>query len=420
MCDILFLFNKETIIMIFTKKAVRRTSALIAALLVAATVSITGTPAEAFAAGETKGTVSADYLNVRSSPGLNKTIIQVIEEGSTVVIVKTENGWHKIKLGNNKYGWVSADYIKTKSDDTTIKTTTTTTKKKTTATTKKAASTSSEKTNGTVTVTGSYTNFRKGAGFGYAVIMKLPKGTTGGILQKDGSWYKIKLKDAKVGWVNKQYIKVTGYKDNTAKSDTKKIIIDVSSVNVRSIPSTSGKLVATVRHNEVYTYSEIKDGWYKIVTPSGACGYVCGDYVAKFKSYAVKGGGKYIWPTQTATRISTYFGTHNGRTHYGLDIAAPGGSQIIAVADGKVLKKSYTPNGFGNLIVIEQNDGVRAYYAHMQKESFLNKGDKVKAGDTIGIVGTTGKSTGNHLHLEFRKEDERIDPIDYFSNMKKK
>ena len=186
---------------------------------------------------------------------------------------------------------------------------------------------------------------------------------------------------------------------------------------MRSVPSTSGKLIATIRQNEVYQYSQIKDGWYEIITPSGAKGYVCDDYVAKFKSYALKGGDKYIWPTQTAKRITTYFGTHNGRTHYGLDIAAPGGSQIIAVADGKVVKKAYTPNGFGNLIVIEQNDGIRAYYAHMQKESFLQVGDKVKAGDTIGIVGTTGKSTGNHLHLEFRKGNERIDPLNFFPNM---
>ncbi len=392
--------------------AVRRASAAIAVLLLTATVSLMGTPTEAFAASQIKGTVTADYLNVRSGPGLNKSILNVIKEGDTVVIVKTENGWYKIKRGNNKYGWVSADYVKTKNG--------TQTTKKTTATTKKSQSTSSVNTNGTVKVTGSYTNLRKGAGFGYAVIKKIKKGTTGAILQKNGSWYKIKLKDSKVGWVNKQYVKVSGYKEPAkSESDDPIIIINASSVNVRSKPSTSSSLVATIRHNEVYEYSEIKNGWYKIITPSGANGYVCGDFVSKFKSYAVKGGGKYIWPTQNATRISTYFGKHNGRTHYGLDIAAPGGSQIIAVADGKVVKKSYTPNGFGNLIIIEQNDGIRAYYAHMQKESFLNIGDQVKVGDTIGIVGTTGKSTGNHLHLEFRKGDERIDPLDFFPKMKK-
>lgn len=417
--SISFYSTKGKIILIFRKKALRRVSAMIAALLVVAAVGLTGNPEEAFAASQVKGTVTADYLNVRSGPGLNKSIIDVIEEGDAVVIVKAEDGWHRIKLGKDKYGWVSADYVKTTSGGTTTKKTTTTTKKKSmTTTVKKSTSTSVEKTNGTVTVTGSYTNLRKGAGFGYAIIRKINKGTTGGILQKDGSWYKIKLKDLKVGWVNKQYVKVSGYKEpNKTPSDTKKIIVDVSSVNVRSKPSTSGKLVATIRQNEVYQYSQIKDGWYEIVTPSGANGFVCGDYVAKFKSYALKGGDKYIWPTQTAKRITTYFGTHNGRTHYGLDIAAPGGAQIIAVADGKVVKKSYTPNGFGNLIIIEQNDGIRAYYAHMQKESFLKVGDKVKAGDIIGIVGTTGKSTGNHLHLEFRKGDERIDPLNFFPNM---
>ena len=394
------------------RKTIRRPIALIGALLAAVTVSFSASQTVAFAASLTGGSVTANALNVRKGPGMENAIINVIHKGDTVEIVKTENGWHKIKQGSNKFGWVSVSYISTG----TIKKSTTDSASKNSQTENKTKQNNSGKTNGTVTVIGSYTNLRKGAGTRYGVIKKMKYGTKGIILEKKGSWYKIKLKDSKVGWVIKQYVKESGDKAQAeSASNIKKIIVSASTVNVRTAASTSGKLITTIRKNEVYNYSEIKNGWYKIVTPSVESGYVNEKYVDKFKSYVLVGGGNYLWPTQTTSRMTTRFGVRN---HKGIDIAAPGGSQIIAVADGTVCNVSYNPKGFGHLIVIKQNDGIKAYYGHMKKETFLKKGDKVKAGDTIGIVGSTGKSTGNHLHLEFRKGDERIDPLTYYPNMK--
>ena len=396
--------------MLFRQKTVRRA----AALLTAVAVVCTSAGLNVSAASLLKGKVTADALNVRKGPGKGNAIIDILYEGESVEISGDEKGWYKIRLGKKKFGWVSMDYIDTGKSKTT-KTTTAAKSVKKEALSKTAAA---EKVIGTLTVTGSYTNLRKGAGFGYAVITRVYCGAVGSILQKSGSWYKIKLSNSKTGWVNKKYVKVKGLKEKAVSaSESDRIIVQVSSVNVRSKPSTSGKLVATIRYNEVYRYSEIADDWYKIITPSGDAGYVSGKFVGRFKKYAVDGGGNYIWPTQTATRLTTRFGKHGSRTHGGIDIAAPGGSQIIAVSDGKVIKKSYNPKGLGHLIVIENNDGVRAYYAHMKKESFLKKGDKVKAGDTIGIVGSTGKSTGNHLHLEFHKGDKKVDPLPYFPNI---
>ena len=98
------------------------------------------------------------------------------------------------------------------------------------------------------------------------------------------------------------------------------------------------------------------------------------DYAKPFTRYAVDGGGSYIWPTPSATRISSPFGAvedvRNGRKHNGLDIAAPGGSQILAVAAGKVVKKGYEPEAFGYYVAIDQNDGIRTYYAHMREAAF--------------------------------------------------
>ena len=145
------------------------------------------------------------------------------------------------------------------------------------------------------------------------------------------------------------------------------------------------------------------------------------DYAKPFTRYAVDGGGSYMWPTPSATRISSPFGAvedvRNGRKHNGLDIAAPGGSQILAVAAGKVVTKGYEPEAFGYYVAIDQNDGIRTYYAHMREASFLSVGTKVKAGDILGMVGSTGHSTGNHLHLEMRKGSKRIDPLKYYPNM---
>jgi Membrane proteins related to metalloendopeptidases len=446
--------------MFFENQAFKRISLLTAAFLIAGVVGTSAFPTGAYAAAQRKGIVVADALNVRSGPGLNYYIRNVIDEGKTVVIVETKDGWHKIKTGNNSYGWVSGDYISVNgkvgttlpSSTTTVKSpsatkkTTKTTKKTTTkktskttkktiaktTTTKKATKTTAKNNkktvdlgHGIIRVTGYYTNLRQGKGSGYGVIRRLYRDTEAGIIEKNDSWYKVQLADSTVGWVSCKFVKAIGYKAPAASSLAKstpepsKIIVAVSSVNVRATASTKGKLIATIRMNEVYSYSEIQNGWYKIVTPSGESGYVKGDFVERFTQYAVKGGGKYIWPTQTATRISTYFGNTEGRVHNGIDIAAPGGSQIVAVASGTVVTNSYDPGGYGNLIVIEQSDGIRAYYGHMRKASFLEVGTKVKAGDTIGIVGTTGKSTGNHLHLEFRKGTQRIDPMKYFPALAK-
>lgn len=291
------------------------------------------------------------------------------------------------------------------------------------------------------TVTATYLNARSGPGTNYAIVGGFNKGATVTITDKQGSWYKVKVSSSKSGWVSSDYVKLSGSSSsntsggstsgsssgsgsstgtNNSTSQSKKIVITASSLNARSGASTSSAILGTVHLNEVYTYTSVKNGWYMITIPNGKNAYICGDYVKAFTSYPINGGGSYIWPTQTSKRITSYFGETEDRnhTHQGLDIAAAGGSQIIAVSSGKVVTRAYEANGFGYYIVIEQNDGIRAYYAHMRQASYLSVGDTVKAGQTIGMVGTTGSSTGNHLHLEFRKGTTRINPLKYFPNIK--
>lgn len=105
----------------------------------------------------------------------------------------------------------------------------------------------------------------------------------------------------------------------------------------------------------------------------------------------------YIVPVKNYT-ISSPFGTRGGEFHRGLDLAAAQGEPIYASKSGTVVKAEFHPS-WGNYVAIEHEDGTTALYAH-QQEYQVKVGDKVKQGQIIGYVGSTGNSTGSHLHFE--------------------
>ena len=95
--------------------------------------------------------------------------------------------------------------------------------------------------------------------------------------------------------------------------------------------------------------------------------------------------------------------------HGGLDIAAPYGTSIKAAADGTISYSGWM-SGYGYLIIIDHANGVQTYYGHCSK-LYASVGDEVTAGDVIAAVGSTGNSTGNHLHLEIRLNGNKINPL---------
>lgn len=97
--------------------------------------------------------------------------------------------------------------------------------------------------------------------------------------------------------------------------------------------------------------------------------------------------------------------------HTGLDIAATTGTPIKVMADGVVTNASYS-GSYGNLVKVDHGNGVQTWYAHTSK-MYVKKGQEVKAGDEIATVGSTGNSTGPHLHLEIRLNGEHINPQKY-------
>ncbi len=119
------------------------------------------------------------------------------------------------------------------------------------------------------------------------------------------------------------------------------------------------------------------------------------------------GSGDYFWPVDGGY-ISAHQG--DGRGHKGIDIAAPYGTPIYAAASGTVIDVGSGWNGgYGNCIIIQNDDGNITLYAH-QAETVAKLDDRVEAGQLIGYVGSTGDSSGNHLHFEIRKDGKYYDP----------
>lgn len=130
--------------------------------------------------------------------------------------------------------------------------------------------------------------------------------------------------------------------------------------------------------------------------------------------------GTFIWPVPGYYNITSYFGQRWGRLHGGIDIASAGiyGKPIVAAADGVVAAAGYNTGGYGNWVMINHGtNGGKQYatvYGHMCKRPSVSTGQSVKQGQTIGYVGSTGNSTGNHLHFEIRVNGSRVNPLNYF------
>ena len=112
--------------------------------------------------------------------------------------------------------------------------------------------------------------------------------------------------------------------------------------------------------------------------------------------------------------ISSRYGVSSSirkSTHTGLDIAAPSGTAIKVVSDGTVIFASYN-GSYGNLVKVDHGNGIETWYAHTSK-MYVSVGQKVSAGDVIAAVGSTGNSTGAHLHLEIRINGQHVNPQNY-------
>lgn len=117
----------------------------------------------------------------------------------------------------------------------------------------------------------------------------------------------------------------------------------------------------------------------------------------------------FRWPVPTSKRISSDYGRRWGRRHNGIDIPATTGTKFVAANDGVVVYSGNEYTGFGNIIIVAHRGGHFTIYAHNHR-NLVSKGQYVRKGQTIGLVGSTGRSTGPHLHFEVRRNGAPINP----------
>lgn len=129
----------------------------------------------------------------------------------------------------------------------------------------------------------------------------------------------------------------------------------------------------------------------------------------------------YLWPLPASwNTLSSLYGsrihpiTGLPNNHSGIDIPATAGTEIYAAKSGVITTSTYS-SSYGNYVVVSHSDGSSTLYAHMSKRN-ATVGQTVNQGTVIGYVGTTGSSTGNHLHFEVRINGNRTDPINYYSD----
>ncbi|MBQ2847564.1 MAG: M23 family metallopeptidase [Clostridia bacterium] len=162
-----------------------------------------------------------------------------------------------------------------------------------------------------------------------------------------------------------------------------------------------------------YDYETIKKPVDEIITVGSKTSYN-GVYIGEASD---KG---FLWPAPSCRRVSSPYGWRSSGWHNGIDLVRSGGgalgTPVIASKSGRVEVVQRSNSGYGNMVLINHGDGYKTRYAHMVKGSItVSVGDYVDAGQTIGKVGSTGNSTGPHLHFEVIVNGETRNPRNYIS-----
>jgi len=129
-------------------------------------------------------------------------------------------------------------------------------------------------------------------------------------------------------------------------------------------------------------------------------------------------GGKFGWPSDSTTYITSYYGRRKHpilgtvRGHGGLDIGAAYGTNVLAANDGTVIVAGYNAGGYGNYVIIDHGGGYTSLYGH-NSSLCVSSGQKVKRGQVIAKCGSTGLSSGPHIHFEIRINGSTVDPLPY-------
>ncbi|HEY0598706.1 M23 family metallopeptidase [Brevundimonas sp.] len=135
-----------------------------------------------------------------------------------------------------------------------------------------------------------------------------------------------------------------------------------------------------------------------VAQPAGAITRLIA-FVAPLRGYAIN----------SAFGLRRLAGEARARQHKGVDMAAPQGTSVFVACEGEVLRTGYDADGYGRFIEVRHPNGMSTLYAHLSRID-VARGDRVAADEQIGLVGSTGRSTGPHLHFEVRRDQAQVNP----------
>ena len=197
----------------------------------------------------------------------------------------------------------------------------------------------------------------------------------------------------------------------STKKDAETIIDELKEKNSNNIEDISYTQIYDTELKDYTDQETIVAGLYEkkpVVTTTKT--YASGSYT--IASNKVDIGISFIKPISAGYTITSRFGMRASGNHAGLDVAAPTGTKIQAAASGTVIVSGWSSSGYGNHIIIDHGNGVQTLYGHCSA-LYVSEGQYVEQGTTIGTVGSTGNSTGPHLHLEIRVNGARYNPQYY-------
>ena len=198
-------------------------------------------------------------------------------------------------------------------------------------------------------------------------------------------------------------------KEQEAQILAQKNIINERKATIVSRQGERKKLMEQLKKEE----EEYERQYQQLLADSAALTKKIQELQAKNKR-AYMGTGEFRWPVPSSSRVTSDYGWRihpilkTKRFHDGIDIGAPTGSSVVAADDGVVIYTGWY-GGYGNTIIVDHGGGISTQYSHLSK-ILVENGEKVSKGDEIGLVGSTGLSTGPHLHFTVRKNGELANP----------
>ncbi|MDR1001734.1 MAG: peptidoglycan DD-metalloendopeptidase family protein [Oscillospiraceae bacterium] len=209
-----------------------------------------------------------------------------------------------------------------------------------------------------------------------------------------------------------------GYVDKKKEIEVKKAEVDaqktelaVKKTELNEEKKIAEELLAEIAKEQKNLENQQRAVDAKMETAKAQLDQLIGNYVKKDVGSKYV-GGSFKWPAPGYGKITSPYGMRWGKLHKGIDIGSPMGAKIIASNTGTVVTSSYNAGGYGNYVIINHGGGYMTVYAHLSKRH-VSVGQYVTKGATIGLCGSTGHSTGPHLHFEIRVNGTAVNPRNY-------